>query len=90
MLPDSEEDRFMAKESESNAASEPSDTPPLPGLTPHLTIAGAAAAIDFYGKAFGARLVTRQDTPEGKVLHAVLALPNGGTFMLCDDFPGNG
>ena len=69
---------------------ESGDMPSLPPLTPHLTIAGAAAAIDFYGKAFGARLITRQDTPEGKVLHAMLALPSGGVFMLCDDFPEMG
>jgi PhnB protein len=69
---------------------ESGDMPSLPPLTPHLTIAGAAAAIEFYGKAFGARLITRQDTPEGKVLHAVLVLPNGGVFMLCDDFPEMG
>jgi PhnB protein len=80
----------MAQETEAERASEPPGMPRLPPLTPHLTIAGAAAAIEFYDKAFGARLITRQDTPDGKVLHAMLGFPNGGVLMLCDDFPEMG
>jgi PhnB protein len=57
-------------------------------ITPHLTVSPAADAIRFYEKAFGATLLFRQDTPDGKrVLHASMKLPNGGVFMLNDEFP---
>ena len=65
------------------------NAPPVPPpLSPYLTVANASAAIEFYERAFGAKLVARHDTPDGKkIMHAALALSNGGTFMLCDDFP---
>jgi PhnB protein len=65
-------------------------TPRVVPLAPHLTIAGAAQAIDFYERAFGARAGYVQKTPEGRVMHADLALPNGGVFFLNDDFPEHG
>jgi PhnB protein len=67
-------------------------TIPAPApLTPHLTVSPGSEAISFYERAFGAKAVYRQDTPDGrKVFHATLALPNGGMFMLCDEFPEMG
>jgi PhnB protein len=62
---------------------------PLP-LTPHLCVNGAGAAINFYERAFGARLLYRQDSPDGRVLHSELRLPNGGGLVVCDDFPEMG
>jgi PhnB protein len=61
------------------------DLPPPP-VTPYLTVDGAAAAIDFYKRAFGAVEVARQPTPDGsKIIHAAISI-NGGLVFLCDDF----
>ncbi len=43
-------------------------------LTPALTCRDAAAAIEFYKKAFGATVVGRMDGPDGKVMHAELKI----------------
>jgi PhnB protein len=54
--------------------------------TPHLTVRDAAAAIDFYERAFGAIEQLRFPTPDGrKIMHARLALPDGGAIMLNDE-----
>jgi PhnB protein len=65
---------------------------PLPApLSPYLTVSDAKKAIEFYQRGFGAELQYRNDTPDGKkVVHAQLRLPNGGVFMLCDEFPEMG
>jgi PhnB protein len=56
-------------------------------LSPHLFVSNAAAAIEFYKKAFGAEEVGRHAAPDGKrIMHASLRV-NGATLMLCDDFP---
>ncbi len=57
-----------------------------PALSPHLTVADAAAAIDFYGKAFDAAEVMRLPRPDGKLVHASVRI-NGFLVMLNDDFP---
>jgi PhnB protein len=57
--------------------------------TPSLIIQGAAAAIDFYKKAFGAKEIMRMPGPNGKVGHADLAI-GGGHIMLGDEFPDMG
>jgi PhnB protein len=57
-----------------------------PFIAPHLVVDGAAAAIDFYVKAFGAIEYGRVPGPEGKLVHAALGI-NGSTVMLNDDFP---
>jgi PhnB protein len=57
-----------------------------PALSPHLTVADAAAAIDFYGKAFDAAEVMRLPRPDGKLVHASVRF-NGFLVMLNDDFP---
>ena len=62
---------------------------PASGLTPHLTVRDglAAEAIDFYGRAFGAREIGRHMAEDGKrIMHAHLEL-NGASLMLNDDFP---
>jgi PhnB protein len=41
-----------------------------PRVTPYLAIDGAAAAIDFYRKAFGATECMRMGGPGGKIGHA--------------------
>jgi PhnB protein len=57
-----------------------------PALSPHLVVDDAAAAIDFYVKAFGATELGRVPHPDGRLVHAALNL-NGSTVMLNDDFP---
>jgi PhnB protein len=57
-----------------------------PALSPHLTVDNAAAAIDFYVKAFDAVEIGRVPRPDGKLVHAALRI-NGFLVMLADDFP---
>lgn len=56
------------------------------GLAPHLTIAGAAEAIEFYKRAFGAEEMMRLPGPDGKLLHAAVRI-NGCMVMLVDEMP---
>jgi PhnB protein len=56
-------------------------------ITPYLSVKGAAAAIDFYQRAFGAVETMRMPADDGtRVMHAVVQI-NGGVVMLCDEFP---
>ena len=56
-------------------------------VTPHLVVEGAAEAIDFYKRAFGAEEVMRLPAPDGKrFLHAEVRI-NGSVVMLADAFP---
>lgn len=58
-----------------------------PPVAPHLVVSDGRAAIEFYGRAFGAELFGEPTAPDGtRVLHASLAL-NGGIVHLSDDFP---
>lgn len=57
-----------------------------PAVLPHLVVDDAAAAIDFYVKAFGAEEIGRVPGPDGKLVHAAVRI-NGSTVMLNDDFP---
>ena len=62
-------------------------TDKLPPLIPHLCVAGAVDAIEFYKKALGATEVMRMPAEDGKrLMHAQLTI-NGGTVFLMDDFP---
>lgn len=49
----------------------------------HVMVDGAATAIDFYAKAFGAEELFRIDGPDGRVLHAEVSV-QGATMMLGD------
>jgi uncharacterized glyoxalase superfamily protein PhnB len=55
-------------------------------ITPHLVCAGAADAIDFYKKAFGAEEEMRLAGANGKLMHAAVRLGNA-RFMLVDELP---
>jgi PhnB protein len=57
-----------------------------PAVSPHLVVDDAAAAIDFYVKAFDAVEYGRVPGPDGKLIHAALNI-NGFMVMLNDDFP---
>ena len=55
-----------------------SDVKPIPdgyeGLIAHLTVDGAAGAIEFYTEAFGAEEISRSPAPDGnRILHAEMA-----------------
>ncbi|SAK64225.1 glyoxalase/bleomycin resistance protein/dioxygenase superfamily protein [Caballeronia temeraria] len=55
-------------------------------LTPHLVCAGAAEAIEFYKRAFGAVELGRMPAPDGKLMHAMVKIGDS-TLMLVDEFP---
>ncbi len=55
-------------------------------VTPHLVCAGAAEAIDFYKKAFGAVEMMRLPGKDGKLMHAAIQI-GGATIMLVDEMP---
>ena len=55
-------------------------------VTPHLVVAGAADAIEFYKKAFGAKEEARLPGPDGKIMHALVRI-NGSAVMLVDENP---
>ena len=55
-------------------------------VTPHIVCAGAARAIEFYQKAFGATEEARLPGPDGKLMHAMIRI-NGSAVMLVDENP---
>ena len=54
-------------------------------VTPYLIINGAASAIEFYQKAFGATELFRFPTPDGKIGHAEIKIGDS-PIMLADEF----
>ena len=58
-------------------------------VTPSLTILGAAEAIEFYKRAFGAVECYRLNTPDDKIAHAEIKIGNSMVF-LCDEMPAWG
>ena len=55
-------------------------------ITPYLIVNGAAAAIEFYKRAFGATEVMRMPAPDGRIGHAELQLGDC-RVMLADEYP---
>jgi PhnB protein len=55
-------------------------------ITPYLVIKGAAEAIEYYKKVFGATEVMRMPDPSGRIGHAELKIGNSH-IMLADEFP---
>jgi PhnB protein len=53
-------------------------------ITPYLIVTGAADAIEFYKKAFGAAEIMRLAQPDGKIGHAELQI-GGAKIMLADE-----
>ncbi len=58
-------------------------------VTPSLFVAGAAKAIDFYKKAFGAEERMRFPAPDGSIMHAELTIGDS-IVMLADEMPDQG
>src|SRR5260221_10211754 len=54
--------------------------------TPYLIVKGAAEAIDFYKKAFGATELMRMAQPNGKIGHAEIRIGDS-PIMLADESP---
>jgi PhnB protein len=68
-------------------------TKPIPdgyhSVTPYLIIKGAADAIEYYKKAFGATELFRFPAPGGKIGHAEIKIGDS-PIMLADEFPEMG
>ena len=58
-------------------------------VTPYLCVKGAAQAIDFYRKAFGAKEIMRMPDPSGKIGHAELQIGDS-RIMVADEYPEMG
>ncbi len=58
-------------------------------VTPHLTCAGAADAIDFYKRAFNAQEMARMKGPDGKLMHGMIRIGDSAV-MLVDEYPDYG
>ncbi|MDR5854624.1 VOC family protein [Caballeronia sp. LZ062] len=58
-------------------------------LTPHLVCAGAAEAIEFYKRAFGAVEMGRLPGKDGKLMHAMVKIGDS-MLMLVDEHPDFG
>ena len=54
-------------------------------VTPYLSVRGAAQAIEFYKKAFGAKEIMRMPGPEGKLGHAEIKIGDS-RVMLSDEY----
>ena len=58
----------------------------MSAVTPHIVCAGAADAIEFYKKAFGAVEESRLPGPNGRLMHAQIRI-GGAAIMLVDELP---
>ena len=58
-------------------------------VTPYLILKNAAAAIEFYKKAFGAVELFRMEAPGGKIGHAEIRIGDS-PVMLADEYPDMG
>ena len=68
----------------------PAIPPGYEGVTPYLVVSGAAKALAFYAKAFGAKELVRMSGPGGKVMHAEVEIAGRARLMLADEFPEMG
>src|SRR3712207_6742438 len=60
-----------------------------PRVTPYLIVEGGEAALEFYGRIFGARERMRMPAPEGKIGHAEIEIGDS-VVMLADESPDMG
>ena len=59
---------------------------PVRSVSLYMCIKGAAAALDFYREAFGAKELSRLAEPDGKIGHAELQIGNT-VLMISDEYP---
>jgi PhnB protein len=80
----------MARKASLKAKSKTRKAKPIPkgyrSVTPYLCIDGAADAIKFYKKVFGAKELMRMPAPGGLVGHAEITIGDS-KLMLADEFP---
>jgi len=57
------------------------------GATPYIICKGAAEAIEFYQKAFGAKEMFRMGAPGGTIGHAEIKIGEHAIVMLADEHP---
>jgi uncharacterized glyoxalase superfamily protein PhnB len=55
-------------------------------VTPGLVVRDGVKALDFYKAAFGAEVISRMDTPDGKLMHAEFRIGNS-IVMLGEECP---
>lgn len=72
--------------SESSSSTAITSAPRLHTVTPHIICAGAAQAIEFYKKAFGAEEMVRLAGPDGKLIHASIRIGDS-VIMMVDEIP---
>jgi len=81
--------REAVKKAPAKKAAAKKKVQPIPAgyhsVTPYLSIRGAAEAIEFYKKAFGAREIMRMPGPGGLVGHAEIRIGDS-RIMLADEF----
>lgn len=58
-------------------------------VTPNIVVNGAAKALEFYQKAFGAKETVRMPGPDGSIMHAEFRIGDS-TIMLADEMPDMG
>jgi uncharacterized glyoxalase superfamily protein PhnB len=56
----------------------------MTAVTPHLVVAGAGKAIDWYKQAFGAVEEMRMPGPDGRLMHGCIRI-NGAAIFLVDE-----
>ncbi len=80
-------EQLGGKDDMSTAAKQIESTPQVgTPIIPYLCYRDAAAAIDFYTRAFGATELMRLAEPSGKIGHAELQIGNA-VFMISDEYP---
>ena len=79
-------EQLGGKDNMSTAAKQIEPAPQPSAFVPYLCYRDAAAAIDFYKRAFGATELMRLAEPGGKIGHAELQVGNA-VFMLSDEYP---
>jgi len=60
----------------------------FPRVIPFLAVEGGIAALEFYKKAFGARELSREVAPDGKLISGRIRI-GGSEVMVSDVFPGD-
>ena len=73
----------------SNASSTVQPVPDLRGAIPYLVVKGAADAIGWYQRVFGAELVNRLDGPGGALIHCGLKV-GPQHFIMTEEMPQYG
>jgi PhnB protein len=85
-MPPSKKSSKSAARRKSPAKKIPPSIPPgFRTVTPYLGVVGAAKALDFYKKAFGAREEMRETTPDGSIIHARMKIGDS-IVMVSDQF----